>query len=89
MAKKTLEEIKRIEGEISLALQVLRNEMEILFIIQEHSKTSLPAEAETIIQEEVEESTHNIEELISLHKNLEEQIEKLENLLQDLLSKTP
>lgn len=90
MADRTIREIKKIEEDIHLVLQVLRNEIETLAIIKEHGfvKGINPNEsdAKTIIQDELEESASSIEELIDLHKNLDEQINKLEELLQDLIA---
>lgn len=88
MAKKTIEDIKLIEEEIVIALQVLRNEFETLMIIKDHSSTKSPEsdEANIIIKDELEESVSNLEELIDLHKNLEDQLDKLEILIQDVIT---
>lgn len=88
MAKRTIKEIKKIEEDIHLALQILRNEIETLTIIKEHTIFESPdsEKANLIIKDELEESFSSIEELMDLHKNLENQIDKLEGLVQDLIS---
>ena len=90
MADRTIKEIKKIEEDIHLVLQVLRNEIETLAIIKEHVLTKSVSnendDTTVIIQEEFDESVSSIEELIDLHKNLDQQIGKLETLLQDLMA---
>lgn len=88
MAEKTIVEIKKIEQEISLTLQILRNELKSMTIIKAHVLKSTPkdSDAELIIRGELEESVSSLEELIYLHKNLEKNIDKLDYLLQDLVA---
>lgn len=89
MADRTIKEIKKIEEDIHLVLQVLRNEIETLSIIKEHvfsRSTRNENDAKTIIQDELEESVGSIEELIDLHNNLDRKIDKLETLLQELVA---
>lgn len=86
MAKQTLEEIKNIEQDIYVALQVLWNEINTLIIIKNsvEAKRVSNMEVSTVFREEIKESLSSIEELLALHKNLESQLSKLEDLTQDL-----
>ncbi|MER1985270.1 MAG: hypothetical protein ABS948_05180 [Solibacillus sp.] len=87
MAERTISEIKKIEEEIYLALQILRNEIETLAIIKDQIVSSdFNKETHIIIQDELAESFTSIEQLIDLHKNLETHMDKLEVLVQDFMS---